>query len=186
MKRLTPLIIITLVVIALASCTSAEPASDGWQTHEYEELGVTFELPEGWAVQETEQLINIANTAEGLSGETVPEVGASITLVGIEEFDGYSEPRDLLGFFMDYFEYGRGDTLERIGDPELTTIQNLPAATVAYDGAVRGNTGRYTAAVIVSGERVALVFTMDSSVGNQYQKTLERFTESVFVRAPGE
>jgi len=187
MKRtITLLSLVLLAALALAACSPAEPVGDAWESHEYQNLGVNFELPADWAVQESEQLINIANSSEGLDSETIPEAGATITLVSTDDFDGYSDPRDLLGFFMDYFEYGREDELERLGDPEMLTIQDLPAATVAYEGTVRGQTGRYTATIIVNGEHVALVFTLDSSPDRQHEETFDRFTRSVYVYAPAQ
>ena len=187
MKRVLTLVsLAVLALVALAACSPAEPVGDAWESHEYQKLGVNFELPADWAIQESEQLINIANSPEGLAGEVIPEAGATITLVGTAEFDGYSDPRDLLGFFMDYFEYGREDELERLGEPEMLTIQDLPAATVAYDGTVRGQTGRYTATIIVNGEHVALVFTLDSSPDHQHSETLDRFSKSVYVYAPAQ
>jgi len=79
---------------------------------------------------------------------------------------------------MEYLEYGRTD-LNRIGDPEMITIQELPAVNIEYRGTNREQNGNYTAVVIADDENLTLVFTFDGSENGIHQDTFERFTQSI-------
>ena len=172
------------LVLILTACNSTSTSpDDGWKKIEYPLIGVNFEIPETWVTIDNENLINIARTEAELKDEVTPEMGASITLATTYDFDGYSDPVDILMLFIDYFESGR-PKLERLSEPESITIQELPSATVSYQGTVRDQTGHFTATVINNDKSIALVFTFDGSEEGIYLEELERFTRSIFVFPP--
>ncbi len=186
MKPRAIILIMIVLSVRLAACASnPEEANKGWQPYQDDELGISFELPDTWVTQEGDGVITIANDQVGLDTEISSGAGASITLATSGDFDGFSDPVDILGLFIDFFENGRPN-LERIGDPEIITIQDLPAATVTFRGDVREQSGLFTATIISNAENIALVLTIDGSAGEEYQEILERLTQSISVYGPVE
>lgn len=178
--------LIALFSLILAACSpKIEDPNQGWQTYQNDELGISFDLPETWVSQEVNGVITIAVNQEALDNQISSGTGASITLATAKDFDGFSDPDDILGLFMDYIEYGRPE-LERINEPELITIQEQPASTVSYRGDVREQNGLFTATIINNENNIALILTIDGSEGEEYQDALERITQSITVYSPVE
>lgn len=173
-----------LFSLALAACSPKKDDLDqDWQLYQNAELGISFELPDTWVTQEAGDVITLAIDQEALDNGILSGAGASITLATPKDFDGYSEPGSILELFVEYFEYGRAN-LERIGEPELISIQGQPASTISYRGSVREQTGFFTATIISHDDNIALVLTIDGSENEEHQDTLERITHSISIYSP--
>ena len=181
MKSKFVLVFLLLMTSILSACNSPTISNnDDWEEHNFQDLGVAFELPANWTTSVNENLINITVNEDDLENGSQPTAGASITMATARDFDGFSDPQDILGLFIEFFEYGRDD-LERTSEPQTTTIQGLPAATVRYIGTVRDQSGSFTVTVISENDNIALIFTFDSSETGEYAENFERFTKSVTV-----
>jgi hypothetical protein len=179
-RNLKFIVIAIVVGLFLSACSSLSNPDDGWQIFTDDELGISFEVPDTWVSEVEGDVITVAVDQEALDNGIINGAGASITLATARDFDGFSEPGGILELFMDYFEYGRTD-LERIGDPELITVQEQPAGTISYRGTVRDRSGYFTATVISNDENIALVLTIDGSENEEHLATLDRITQSISV-----
>ncbi len=186
MKKRLFIIYLILFSLAVAACApKAETPNSGWKTYQNDALGVSFDLPETWVSQDANGVITIAVNQESLDNQISSGAGASITLASARDFDGFSDPVDILGLFMEYIESGRAD-LERIEEPEIITIRDQPASTISYRGKIREQNGLFKATIISNDENIALILTVDGSEGEEYQETLERITQSILVFKPAE
>jgi len=111
--------------------------------------------------------------------------GAAIILATTSDFEGQSNPNDILNLYMDFMESGRED-LEKISEPEFITIQDHPAGTASYRGTVHEQTGLFIAVVVTNEDQIELVLAFDGSEGEQHQETLGRITQSISVDPPSE
>jgi len=183
MKNTALIVIFILFALLLAGCGSDH--SGNWQNYQNDELGISFEFPETWVVEEISGAITLAIDQEALDSNLSTGAGATIMLATADDFEGWTAPSDILGLFMDYMELGRED-LEKVGEPEFITIQGQPAGIVSYHGTLEKQTGLFIAAAITNENHIALVLAFDGSDGEQHQGTLERITQSISVYPPNE
>ena len=168
----------------MVACGSGNSAHSGnWQNYQNETLGISFEHPKTWIVQEIDGGIRLAIDQEALDNDLSTGAGATIMLATVSDFDGLVGPSDILDLYMDYMEIGR-DTLERISEPEFVTIQGQPAGIVSYRGTVKEQTGLFTLAVITNEDQIALVLAFDGSEDEQHRETLEDIAQSISVYPP--
>jgi hypothetical protein len=186
MKNTALLFISIFFAVILCACGSGNSDLNGnWQSYQNDELGISFELPETWVVQEVGGAITLAMDQEALDDDLSTGAGATIMLATADDFEGWTVPSDILGLFMDYMVLGRED-LEKVSEPEFITIQDQPAGIVSYRGTVQAQTGLFIAVAITNEDHIALVLAFDGSEGEQHQETLERITNSIFVYPPSE
>ena len=175
-----------LFILGLTACNAIYAEQDvGWTAYQNDELGISFDIPESWVIEENGGVVTIAANQESIENGVLTGAGASITLATARDFDGFSEPGGIMGLFMEYFEYGR-ENLERISEPELITVQELPASTVSYRGSVRERSGLFIATVISNEDHIALVLAIDGSENEENRATLERITQSLYVYPPND
>jgi len=182
MKKTAFVIASVLLAIFLVACKSESDVD--WQSYQNSDLGISFEHPQTWLIQEANGVIKLTGEQEDVDNELTTGASATIMLATTTDFDGWSDPSDILGLYMEYLELGR-ENLEKLGEPEYITIQDQPAGIVSYRGTVREQSGLFTAVVVVNEEHIALVLTFDGSEGEQHQETLERFAQSISVYPPG-
>ena len=182
MRKTIVVIASILLVLFLAACKS-ESAAD-WQQYQNDSLGISFEHPQSWMIQEANGVITLAGEQEDFDEGLTTGASATIMVATTSDFDGWNDPGDILGLYMDYFEMGR-ENLEKIGEPEFITIQDQPAGLVSYRGTVLDQSGLFTAVVVINEERIALLLAFDGSDGEQHQETLERVAQSILVYPPG-
>ncbi len=186
MKNTALIFTFILFALILVACGSENSDPEGnWQNFQYDELGISFELPETWVVQEVNDVITLANDQDALENNFSSGAGATIMLATVSDFEGWSDPSDILSLFMDYLELGRDDFV-KIGEPEFIVIQDQPAGTVSYHGTMNEQTGLFVAVVITNEDYIALVLAFDGSEGEQHQETLERIAQSISVYQPSE
>jgi hypothetical protein len=184
MKNLVLIVLLVFFTLILVACGSGNSAQGGnWQNYKNEALGISFEHPETWIVQEINGGITLAIDQEALDNNLSTGAGATIMLATVSDFGGLSEPSDILNLYMDYMEIGR-DTLERISEPEFITIQGQPAGIVSYRGTVKEQTGLFTLVTITNEDQIALVLAFDGSQDEQHQETLEYIAQSISVYPP--
>jgi hypothetical protein len=184
MKKIAFVFTFILVALFLAACGSGNSGQNSdWQNYQNDELGISFKHPETWLIQEANGVITLAVDQEALDNNITTGAGATIMLATSADFDGWTDPRDILGLFMEYMEMGR-DGLEKISEPEFTTIQDQPAGIVSYRGTIRDQTGLFTAITVINEDRIALMLAFDGSEDEQHQETLERITQSISVYPP--
>lgn len=174
--------IIVMIGLAflLTSC-GALPFGSNWNEYNSETHNVHFEFPEDWIVEELADTINIGSSEDTLSSEIADGAGASITPAATSEFNGETEPLEILNLFREFFETGR-DELEIVMEPQSTTINDLPAATMSYRGAIAEQSGEFAVTIIVQDTESILILTIDGSPDGRYGDTLERLAQSVEFR----
>jgi hypothetical protein len=186
MRNTTLVVTFILFTLFLVACGSENPDLAGnWQSYQYDELGISYELPEAWVTQEVNGVVTLASDQEALNNNLSTGAGATIMLANSSDFEGWSGPLDILGLFMDYFELGRED-LEQISEPKLISIQDQPTGTVSYRGTVHDQTGLFIGVIITNEDHIALVLAFDGSEGEKHQETLGRITQSISVYPPSE
>ena len=186
MRNTTLIVTFIFFTLILVACGSENPDLTGnWQSYQYDDLGISYELPEAWVTQEVNGVITLASDQEILNNNLSTGAGATIMLATASDFEGWSEPLDILGLFMDYLEMGRED-LEQIREPEFIAIQGQPAGTVSYRGTVQEQTGLFIGVVITNEDHIGLMLAFDGSDGERHQETLERITQSISVYPPSE
>lgn len=183
MKK-SPYVIVSILLAILFVACKSESAVD-WQSYQNDDLGISFEHPETWLIQEANGVITLAGEQENFDDNLTTGASATIMLATTADFDGWNDASDILGLYMEYLEMGRAN-LEKLGEPEFITIQDQTAGMVSYRGTVQEKSGLFTAVVVVNEEQIALVLAFDGSEGEQYQETLERFAQSILVYPPGE
>jgi len=183
MKKTAFVIASVLLAIFLVACKSESDVD--WQSYQNDDLGISFEHPQTWLIQEANGVITLAGEQDNLDDKIITGASATIMLATTTDFDGWTDPSDILGLYMEYLELGRAN-LEKIGEPEYITIQNQSTGIVSYRGTVQDQSGLFTAIVVVNEEQIALVLAFDGSEGEQHQETLERFAQSISVYSPGE
>ena len=180
MKPKPMLMYTALLVLALtlAACGSDQPVDDGWTTYQSPQ-GLSFEIPQDWAVEEGDGVVTLASSPEALdSGDLNGAAGASITHATIDDFEGSNDTAIILDLFIDFFDSGTAE-LEQISPPGPTTIQGQTGSTVSYRGIVSEQDGLYTATVIANDTRLALILSIDGSTDERYAADLERVVNSL-------
>jgi hypothetical protein len=183
MKNIASIFIFIIFAFVMVACGAGN--SENWQTYQNDSLGISFEYPETWVIQEVGGGVALAVDQEALDSNISTGAGATIVLATASDFDGWTAPSDILGMFMDYMELGRED-LEVLGEPEYPTIQDQSAGIVSYRGTMENQTGLFIAVTITNGDHIALVLAFDGTEGEQHQETLEHIAYSILVYPPGE
>lgn len=79
----------TLILVA---CGLGSSAHDGnWQNYQNEALGISFEHPETWIVQEIDGVITFATDQEALDNNLSTGAGATIMLATVSDFEGLKQ-----------------------------------------------------------------------------------------------
>ena len=181
MKKLVLIVILVFFTLILIACGSGNSAQGGnWQNYKNEALGISFEYPKTWIVQEIDGGIMLATDQEALDNDLSTGAGATIMLATVSDFEDLTEPSDILDLYMEYMELGR-DSIERISEPEFITIKDQPAGIVSYRGTIQNQTGLFILVTIMNEDQIALVMAFDGSEDEQHRETLEDIAQSISV-----
>ena len=174
MRRILILINFTALITACI-VFSADPK---WTTFSSDIHKLQFEHPKDWVVDELDDTINIGSSLDALNSGINDGAGASITPASISDFNGATEPMAVLELFREFFEAGRED-LTVLSNPELLTINDLPAVSMAYNGKILDLSGIFVMTIMVQDVDVLLRQTIAGSITGEFNESLERFRNSV-------
>jgi hypothetical protein len=176
MKKYYLLVLVPLLVVSCGLLSFGTP----WVENTSELHNVHFDTPEDWVIEELNDTINIGSSEETLISGIEQGAGASITPATIDDFNGLSDPVEILGLFKGFFEDGR-ENLLITAEPAAVSINDQTGASMAYEGSIRDQAGNFGVTVITKDNIVVLVLTVDGSERGNYAKQLEQFTHSIVI-----
>ena len=172
-------ILTALFTLVLAAC-----GGDGqgeWATYTSDEVGLSFELPDSWAIQEDGESITFANEEALLNADLISDGGGGyVSVEPVESYGGEDDPKRLLDLLVaDFTDDGDLAVVEPVAAMDLN---GQTAATVTLEGLLDTQPGTFVVVVIIANERLALILGIDGSDEGEYIEPLNRIAESMVIQ----
>jgi hypothetical protein len=184
----TKTILIAVFLVAsllLGACNSGETGKT-WTTFESDDLGLSLDHPDSWFSQEDPDVLTLTDSEDTFSAEKIgTNAGMSFTPATSEDFMGANDPIEVLQVFLGFFDTG-SEEVNLLEEPASLTINDQQAASVAFEGNIRGQEGTFKMTVITKGENLVIILSVDGSPEGLHMDTMDRIIESVLITKAAE